>query len=345
MALQYPPFAASARMHAASNNAPALRYGERSEGVQLLQAGYITLGFKMPRSTKPNGLTDGKFGNETRSVTRDFQKACKLKPDGSPGRNTIGALDRALVGKSSPKPKPGKPIPPPKKPPVIIPAGKYYKIGTGNPPLKHDKGAGPYNSKSAEAAYLAMKYSFIGDPKYQDAARALTGPDALKHLLHYFSNTGRELKINVEGMLSEVPTAKKAFLAEVSQAQAFVEKLPPGTHKITSKKVEGAYCYKGESRNWFFATGGFSYWGKGTATVSGSDCELAFEFHVFDRYNWDGGKKVTILGFEITDEFMGEFHLQGLAMEFNQVGHVKRNLKWNRGGAIPPHQLDAPGWR
>lgn len=47
---------------------------------------------------------------------------------------------------------------------------------------------------------------------------------------------------------------------------------------------------------------------------------------VFDRYNWDAGKSVKILGVEVTDEFMGTFQKQGLAQEFDMNGSVKKTI-------------------
>lgn len=50
---------------------------------------------------------------------------------------------------------------------------------------------------------------------------------------------------------------------------------------------------------------------------------------MYDCYNWDGGKEVTIMGTTITDEFMGEFHRQGLARGFNCHDSIRRKLAWD----------------
>jgi peptidoglycan hydrolase-like protein with peptidoglycan-binding domain len=52
----------------------------------------------MPRSTKPNGLLDGVFGQETEAAVRQFQKSNELKPDGVVGRATLGRLDKIFDG-------------------------------------------------------------------------------------------------------------------------------------------------------------------------------------------------------------------------------------------------------
>jgi hypothetical protein len=53
---------------------------------------------------------------------------------------------------------------------------------------------------------------------------------------------------------------------------------------------------------------------------------------------------VTIGPVTITDKFMGEFHRQGLAQEFNMVGAVGRKFRWRMGEAIPEEQY-SPGGR
>lgn len=63
----------------------------------------------------------------------------------------------------------------------------------------------------------------------------------------------------------------------------------------------------------------------------------------YDRYNWDGGKKVNLFGIEVTDHFMGEFHRQGLAQEFDRVGVVRRRLTWREGEEISRTQVFSRG--
>jgi hypothetical protein len=132
--------------------------------------------------------------------------------------------------------------------------------------------------------------------------------------------------------------------------QRFVETLPPGSvNSFTSKNLEVGYNTQVESRNWYFAIGGYSTWGKGTATVSGTKADptytVDFEYKFYDRYNWDAGKSVTFAGITVTDRFMGEFHRQGLAQEYDCNGSFKRRLNWKKGEAIPAGQLETPGGR
>ena len=54
---------------------------------------------------------------------------------------------------------------------------------------------------------------------------------------------------------------------------------------------------------------------------------------------------MEIAGITITDQFMGEFHRQGLAQEFDCIGSFKRRFTWTAGSAIPAGQLHVPGGR
>ncbi len=205
-----------------------------------------------------------------------------------------------------------------------------YKLGTSDPTITPDAGAGAWNSESTTIEMRVKKAAIVGNSA---AAYAIIGDDATMHIIHYFNNTGRDYTIDLEDLIDDVPNEKNLFESEISAAKKFVETLPVGTHQITSGKATGGYITKKENWNWFFAVGGYSVWGKGTATVTAAangqkSYELDFEYKFFDRYNWDGGKTVEIFGITITDEFMGRFHREGLAQEFNMYGSVKRNFKW-----------------
>lgn len=204
-----------------------------------------------------------------------------------------------------------------------------YSIGTGDPTITPDIGAGVWNSESTTVEMYVKKQAII---QILPTARVAVGPDATKHMYHYFGNKGTDLTIDLEGLI-EVPDEKKAFENELLRARKFTETLPVGTHNIMSNSATVGYAHKSESSNWFFATGGYSYWGKGVAKVSDAGggqkaYELEFEYKFFDRYNWDGGKKVEIFGIEVTDAFMARFHREGLAKEFNMYGSLKRIAKW-----------------
>lgn len=341
MQLQYPPFTACSTMVAASRNAPPLRWGARGTAVGLLQGGLMQLGFKLPHSTLAKGVPDCIFGNETFTVLRQFQERHKstLLVDGVAGRSTITYLDALLVAASKPVP-----FHPPLKPHPQMTA--TYQVGRADPPIAPDPGAGRWNSSPKQAAYVALGASIVAA---LPVAYGVIGDDAAAHLIHYFGNRGSTYTIDLEGMVREVGSARTVFENEVAEARELVETLPPGRHDIASRQTQDGYNLQEENRNWYFAIGGYQAWGSGSAVVTdaGSErhFELDFEYRFHDRYNWDNGKSVTIAGITITDQFMGEFHRQGLAQEFDCVGSFKRKFIWKRGAAIPAEQLLASGNR
>lgn len=98
MALTSPRFAGNARLQAASENRPSIRFMEQNrEAVAILQQAFIDLGFPMPRSTKA-GKPDGIFGQETLDTVKAFQRKHALTQDGVVGRQTLGKLDSLLPG-------------------------------------------------------------------------------------------------------------------------------------------------------------------------------------------------------------------------------------------------------
>lgn len=214
-----------------------------------------------------------------------------------------------------------------------------YTLGTGDPRLTPDPGAGAWGSKRKTADMIAFKVAILDA---LPASYVVVGDDAAKHMSHYLGNSGGSYAIDLQDMLDDVGSARKYHDAELTEAKAFVETLPPGVHQLTSRNVTNGYNYKSESWNWFFAIGGYSLWGKGTAKVNVTgplaSYHLDFELKFYDRYNWDGGKSVTLLGVTITDETMGELHRQGLAKEFDCTGSVKQSVSWQAKKAIvvPP---------
>jgi hypothetical protein len=205
-----------------------------------------------------------------------------------------------------------------------------YFIGTADPTITPDAGAGVWNSSRSSAEMWLKKQAVY---QILPHARIVIGSDATRNMAHYLNNSGKDLSLNVESLIDDVPGEKRLYERELILARRFVQTLPVGTHNISSKSATVGYAEQKESWNWYFATGGYSIWGKGVAKVTAvagvAQYELDFEYKFFDRYNWDGGKSVEIMGVEITDEFMGRFHREGYAKEYNLVGSMKRNLKWS----------------
>lgn len=211
-----------------------------------------------------------------------------------------------------------------------------YRLGTGDPGITPDPGAGQWNSR-IRTWEVMLKKELILD--VLPLAWVAIGDDATKHMVHYLGNTGSDLTIDLQGMINDISSARMRMVDEILQAQHFVLQLPPGRHNITSKRLNVAYAQKSESWNWFYATGGYSTWGTGVASISegksGDHYTLDFEYHYYDRYNWDKGKSVTIGGVKIEDDTMGEFHRQGLAREFDMRGSIKRQYSWTGKTGFP----------
>jgi hypothetical protein len=213
-----------------------------------------------------------------------------------------------------------------------------YKLGSDDPVIEFDPGAGAWNAKTAEWDMVFEK------KKLQSMALGAylkVGNDAPDHLRHYFGNTGEDYIIDLTNMIEEVPSAKEIYDRELRQARSFVETLEPGIHFITSGSASPGYNHKAENQNWYYAVGGYRVWGKGLATVVANQqgaraYMLNFEFKFADRYNWDKGKSVNIDGRNITDDFMGEFHRQGLAKEFTMYGSITEFVSWGHVAILLP---------
>jgi peptidoglycan hydrolase-like protein with peptidoglycan-binding domain len=339
MPLTYPPFAASVILNEVAKKKLLLKPGSKGPAVALLQGALIDRGFKLPRSTNTKGLPDGIYGHETASAFVAFQTKNKLKIDGIAGSATVTLLDGQMTAAAGP---------PAHIPPTILPppSTAEYKLGTSDPPITPDRGAGIWSSTPKQATYIALGAAIVD---ILPVAYATIGDDATKHMFHYFGNSGSAYTIDLEGMVAEVPSAGRRYQDEVAQVQEFVETLSPGRCDITSQRANGGYNRQGESTNWYFAIGGYASWGKGTAIVTngpaGLEYDVAFEYKFYDRYNWDKGKFVTIGGIKVTDAFMGEFHREGLAKEFDCYGSFKRRFTWRKGASIPKAQIDGAGGR
>lgn len=72
--------------------------------------------------------------------------------------------------------------------------------------------------------------------------------------------------------------------------------------------------------------------------------ELDFVYSMRDRYNWDIGKVVPnpFGGKDVwPDEEMAQYHLRGLACEYDVYGAVSVKVKWTHGSAPLPANLPA----
>lgn len=223
----------------------------------------------------------------------------------------------------------------------------------GAPPdPKTDPGAGkhgsdPWYTRADDLLYKELAGSAA------DVADAAGWTHAAKHLHHYLGNSGDSVTVNPDEMMRDAGKFRtdvdKTVANEMRRIAAEAE--ANGTY---GKPVQfdtgwkGHYIGKDQSADWFYAMGGVQYAVTGEATVHPPDkpggeprVEMQYRTHVFDRYNWDGGKSTDIGPITITDEKMAELHRAGVAQEYDIRGST--DIKHYNGNVPPPgHQPDLP---
>jgi hypothetical protein len=226
-----------------------------------------------------------------------------------------------------------------------------YATSAKAPPITPDKGSGPWCSAPQTAEFLVYKRAveFALDTHAVDMS---IGPDAVAHMRHYLNNTGNDLTLDIAGLMRKSGQFRGHFDDELAEARTFCETLAPGRYAISSSRLGSGYFRQAEDRNLFFAIGGYSFWGQGAVEIAVRDSGklrdhlLDFEFHFYDRYNWDAGKSVSVAGVKITDDFMQKFHLQCYAREFDVKGVAKSQVRWTvklrAGTGAPPEQVRNP---
>jgi hypothetical protein len=207
-----------------------------------------------------------------------------------------------------------------------------YAIGTAPPNIKPDVGSGAWCSDTQTAKLLVYKRG-LEMAMDSGATSVAIGAHATRHMRHYMNNTGNGLRLDLAELVARSAQLKQQYEAELAQAKAFVQTLRAGRHLIRSTRTAQGYFRQSNDRELFFAIGGYSYWGTGEVLLTPAPddafaAELHFTFEFYDRYNWDGGKKVEIAGVTITDEFMQRFHRECYAREYDLQGQLKRLEKW-----------------
>ncbi|MBQ4818569.1 DUF4157 domain-containing protein [Aquimarina sp. MMG016] len=168
--LKSPRFRGDSTLENVLDKKEYLKNGSSGSSVERLQQGLVDAGFKLPKFG-----VDGKFGNETKTAVKKYQKANALVVDGIVGSQTMGALDL------------------------------YYAVDRGTDPLPPIPG-------SKEAQLLAIlkkgdKMSKIEAKNAQKLMFELNGDDfkrALKAAIddpNFFSWLG---KLGILGMLSQL---------------------------------------------------------------------------------------------------------------------------------------------
>jgi len=214
-----------------------------------------------------------------------------------------------------------------------------YKIGHDDPQRPDfDLGAGEYGSSPQQAKMVSYKTLFQFGLMLPTTSTSF-GRDAVRHLQHYFENTGTELDIDVNRLINESNAARIRYEQEVAEAKRFVESLEPGTYEITAINMNGTQITHEDNKNWSFAVGSYYSWGQANyvtveVTSSKRRFHIDFIYKLFDAYNWARGDEPLMnLPFfpeKITSTFMGEFHREGLAREYLMNGVLQTSLDWEK---------------
>lgn len=188
------------------------------------------------------------------------------------------------------------------------------------------------------------------------AAESMGLPNAARHMRHYLGNTGAPLTVNVDFMLRDVEPLREAYDRQLAAARQLAEErvaamgdnVQATNFQLTGERLSDVYCSQSVSRDWFFAVGGFTYWYTAEVQVvpvpdAAPRITMLFTLHMFDRYNWDQGKMVTIAGIPVKDEQLGRLHRVGLAQEYDVNGtSTERQVTWDYSGTSSAPTGTAP---
>ena len=157
---------------------------------------------------------------------------------------------------------------------------------------------------------------------------------------HYLGNSGDTLYEKVETMLDDMPEMSTLAQSLVQNSATTALKAISGGsgEKTFSSSWTSFYATEAISSDWFFALGGFSVSATGVVNKATSGNTVRYKIHVFDRYNWDTGKSVTIGPWTFEDKELGALHLKGLAREYIVRGSSAEKVVsgWKAGSVIPP---------
>mgnify|MGYP000281426376 CR=1 FL=1 len=198
-------------------------------------------------------------------------------------------------------------------------------------PPPADRGAGPYGSEDPGLDDRAWEQALYAGAA---AFEALGLVNAARHMRHYLDGSGDPLTLDPELVLRDLPGFREAaenerdrFFREIQATMAQDYQGQAFSRGFTSDWL-GFYALPGDSADWFYSMGGFSYAFTAVATVlppttpdALPTVEIAYQMHIYDRYNWDQDKGVRIAGVvPIPDDSMGELHRAGLAQEYDIRG-------------------------
>jgi hypothetical protein len=205
---------------------------------------------------------------------------------------------------------------------------------------RQEDGSGKHGSKEATKQLVAAKQMWY---LVAAAAEKMGMPNAARHMRHYLNNGGKPLVVNVDSMLQAVPDFRKGVRRAIEdwtiENITSINSLAPGASRaMVTPRVTNVYIGPSESKDWYYAVGGFAYWLTGTLSRKpNGQMTIVYKVHVFDRYNWDKGKFVEIVGRRVEDKTLGELHKAGLAKEY-EVNGVSRGriMDYSKPDLSPP---------
>ncbi|MFH8615283.1 hypothetical protein ACH4E8_09440 [Streptomyces sp. NPDC017979] len=199
-----------------------------------------------------------------------------------------------------------------------------------------DGGSGPYGVEEPGAAERRTreKMNLIAE-----AADWKGDNDASRHMAHYLGNSGSDMELPVDKMMSDVPDFRTHIEASIREEQdqwrrtALAEFERNGGQPVAipveTKNRDFSFT-QDANENWFFAVGSTRSNVTGVVTVvpdqSGKpEVALDYQVNAWDRYNWDKDKGVTIglpgkAELNIPDGQMARLHTTGVAQEFDMAG-------------------------
>ncbi|MFJ9678331.1 hypothetical protein ACIRP2_09780 [Streptomyces sp. NPDC101194] len=225
-----------------------------------------------------------------------------------------------------------------------------------------DRGSGPYGVEKpgAEERRTREKMNLIAE-----AADWKGDSDAARHMAHYLGNSGTDMELPVDKMMSDVPDFRDHIEDSIREHQddwreQALEEFRKNGGRPVSIPVETANrdfsFQKDVNNNWFYAVGSTRSNVTGVITVvpdanGEPKVGLDYQANAWDRYNWDESKGVTInapvMGdMSIPDGQMARLHTTGIAREFDMAGSSS-SKHYDLGGSSSNHgplpEPDQPG--
>jgi hypothetical protein len=222
-----------------------------------------------------------------------------------------------------------------------------------------DAGSGPHGTEKPGAAdrRTREKMNMISE-----GADWIGMNDASRHMAHYLGNTGEDMTLPVDKMMSDDEGFRNYVEDGIREHEdAWRDQALKAFHENGDRPVSipvqtenrNDYSFTKEANeNWYYAVGSTRSNVTGVVTVvpdanGRPQVGLDYQVNAWDRYNWDENKGVTIegpfgLSMSIPDGDMGRLHTVGTAKEFDMAGSssVKH---YDLSGSTPPGPLPGPG--